>query len=350
MYDFGDKLNDFLDQTGLTRAQFEQEFEAETKRHEEAGRKVAPEVVFRIIKGKYTTSRKSKAPWYEGYFIGIDSLTDYAADPYRRRMEIKDALQKAFGDKWIAEGMKRGQFNEQGKPVWDDENAKFSWQVGQVIPEHSPQRRMWAILTDEEGKKNIAVVYCAHLQVFMPVPGKIYRFRASKYKREDVWEVRTGVVSRLFDTGKTITYDEATEDCDTYINENFAYFEDVYNMNTLQVEVSPKPLNFCVNGAMLNNLSITAPDKNVDYIEVTDIARDFDDKVSMAIEKVLDLNISDGAIGILVWSPYFSNDIETGTLSRPAGRICGFIPNEQLTPTVNPKEISDIEVEENEFD
>lgn len=342
MYDFGTRLDKFLKKVGLTTEQFDKEFEVEKKRFEDAGTVINPEVIFRIIRGRYTSSRKSNAIEYTGYFIGIDRLNDFEKSWYDKRMETKKALIEAYKDNWIEEGIKLGKFNDNGDPIHDSDSNKLQWKMGHKIEKSAPTRNMWGIFSD--GKQtNATVVNCNLPFAFVPVPGRIYKFRSSPHKDTEIWQTYTSVVSRLIDTGEKVEYEKAVDDIDTFFGDNVRCFEDIYDTNQLAIinNGMPKYMNFSVNTVMINTYSINAPDKVVDYIEAVDINEDYDENVSMSVEKSLDLNISENAIGILVFTPFFTNDKETNTKSCLGGRVCGFIPDEKLNSKVVVAPITD---------
>ena len=343
MYDFGTRLDTFLKKVGLTQAQFEKEFDAETKRFEDSGSTPNPEVIFRIIRGRYTSSRKSNAMQYTGYFIGIDRENDFEKKVYDKRMETKTALIKAYKDKWVEEGIKLGKFNSDGEPIHDAESTKLQWMVGKKVEETLPIRNMWGVFTDEAGNTNGMVINCDRPATFVPVPGKMYTFRSSPHKDTPLWKTYTSAVSRLIETGETVDYETAVDEIDTYFNDHVRCFEDIYDINQLTINDIglAKDMNFSANIVMINSYSVTKTDYHSDYVEVVDLNEDYDENVSMSVEKVLDFDIKEGAVGIIVFTPFFVNDKETNTKSRVGGRVCGFIPNDKLTPTVDITPITD---------
>lgn len=341
MTDFNEKLNVFLTKTGLSMADYEKEFAVEAEKYTANGLEAPTEVIFRMIKGRYSTSMKSNAVWYEGYFIGIDKPVDWAKKTYEDDvLPTLEAYKQAYGDEWIAEAEKAGETNSRGQPIYHSGNTNQAWMYGKVIPETQPKRKLYAFLTNEQGEKNFTIVYTMNINGFLPVPGKMYKFRASKNKAADVWTINTTTVSKLQSVGGFVAYDDVVKDIDRFIEPTVRVFEKVYDVGAQAITINhavPKAINFAVNLVMIAGYNIVDPAKSsVDFIELTDLAGDWDDNLPVTLDHGLEMNMAQESQGIAIWVPFFKKDKASGG-KVPGGQLIGFILNEKVTPIVSPE-------------
>jgi len=335
MVEFEEKLEAFLAKVGLTRKEYDAEYENESKKYTDNGLEAKPEIIFRMIKNRYSTSVKSSAVWYNAYFIGVDQVTDWDKKTYDEQViPIIDAYKQAYGDEWVQYAMAAGEVNAKGEAIYNAGNCGQSWQYGKVIPKSLPKRKLYAIVTDEDGTTRFAIIYTTLISTFNPIPGRLYKFRAGKHKGEDIWEFNTTTVSRLVDLGEDVPYDRAIEEIEKYIGDIIYTFEDIYPQGAQEVilENNPKKLNIAADVIMITKISIVDPSKStVNFVEVGDMGGDFDENVTFTMGQDLNFTMSDESIGVGIFVPRFKNDKETGGMV-PSGRLIGFILNEKLTP------------------
>lgn len=341
MVEFEEKLEAFLTKVGLSRKEYDAEYESESKKYIDNGLEAKPEIIFRMIKNRYSSSVKSSAVWYNGFFIGIDQVTDWDKKTYEEDvLPTIEAYQQAHGDEWIQYAMAAGETNAKGEAIYNAGNCSQKWQYGKVIPKTLPKRKLYAILTDEDGTTRFAIIYSTLVKNFIPIPGRMYKFRAGKHKGEDIWELNTTTVSRLIDLGEDVPYEDARNQIEQYVGDIIYTFEDIYPEGAQEVilENNPKKLNIAADVIMITKISIVDPEKSsVNFVEVGDMGGDFDENVGLTMAQDLEFNMSTESIGVGIFVPRMKPDKETGG-KVPSGRLIGFILNEKLTPIRNVEE------------
>jgi len=342
MNDMEEKVSAFCTKVGLSETQYQEEYSKEEKNYIDNDLEVKPEVIFRKIKARYSTSVRSNAVWYNGFFFGVCKAYDQAALTWEEDVAPRlEYYQNKYGENWIAEAEKAGEVNSDGEPIWHAGNCQYDWMHGMIIPQSEPKRKLLAILTNAEGQTNFTVMY-APAATFTPVPGQRYKFRGSKIKgNKGYWVVNTTTVSRLIEDGGFVPYEEATNLIAEYVNDQIMPFEDTYDLNQLTVVTKefPSALRFTVTDAMIAGITITDPSKfqnpaqAIDYVEIADMMEDFENNVSVRAEKGIGFNMANESLGIAVIEPYFSKP-QNGDPPYPSGNLIGFILNEKLSPIV----------------
>ena len=342
MSDYDEKLNAFLSKTGLSRKDYDSEFAVEAKKYEENGLEVPTLVIFRVIKGRYSTSMKSNAVWYKGYFIGLDKPVDWAKKTYEEDIEpVLETYKQTYGDDWIAEAQKAGVTNLKGEPIHSSATTNQKWMYGKVIPASEPKRKLYAILEDDAGNRNFTIIYTTNINGFLPVPGQMYKFRAAKHKDTEIWEINTTGVSKLQIDGGFVPYDQVQADLEEFLDPTIKDFEELYDIPNEQVNFDPslpKKINFACNMVMIASYNVVSEEKSsVDFVELTDLIGDYDDNLPVTLDHGLVMNMAVESQGIAVFVPFFKKDKQSGG-KVPGGQLIGFLLNEQISPipTVEP--------------
>lgn len=307
-------------------------FDDETERKQAA---------FKQLRGSYRAQMKSPAKWYEGFFFAMKPVKFENRFSYEEAMKKFTSLVKSMGEaKAKEQAIADKMMNAEGRFLYMEEDLTQNsmWKKGKVIDEKAKIRELYGFFK-EDGTQNIhfGVLRVRHNpDKFSPKILKVYRFRANGKEDGNFLLLNSASSTALTETEVDIEYDMFYQLLNNQIGHARKTFDEVYDRDSMKPKLPERPV-FYVTIASISRYNVTAKDGvNVDFADITDLVGDFDDPVSMVVDKGTEL--CENSVGIAVYFPTVKTNKENEQVF--SGNLYGFVTKESEG---RPKEVKEIE-------
>jgi len=287
------------------------------------------ELLLAQMYGEFKEQFASKAKKFQGIFIGYTGIKD--ADDWTRK-EVNKTIEK-LGKEMAT---KLGYFNQKGEILFNDgaylneetgevaytkESEKYKWRRKDVIPNYSPQRRLYGLCREQEGESKTLIQFVMYDKQVKSTPPfyKPVGFRAnSKSKPEDgVYQLNAaGVTNYKIVKDEEIDFVEYSK---KYFRDNCVSLQNLYNgQEVWKPSGDAKISQFVITRGEVPKIVITEgtkPDgseKNnvIELSEMTgDMSLDADSKnVAGFVNKEVPIKFAEGGVAYVVGSPFLSKE------------------------------------------
>lgn len=300
------------------------------------------QAAFKQLRGSYKAQMKSKATWFEGFFFIVKPTRKenryFHQEADKKFNEIlascnddhEDAKRKAI---------KEGLMNENGDYLFRKEDlaSSMAWRAGSIIDINSDIRELYGFFK-EDGTQNIkfGIIYVRHNpKDFIPSLLTVYRFRANGKEEGNMLRINSATSTSLESTGMNVDYDMVMGLIKNQIGQSVKTFDKVYDPEAIKVKVPEKPA-FYVSIASISKYNVSEKvDINVDFVELTDLVGDFEDPISMTVDK--SVSLVENSVGMAFYYPTVRVRKKDNT-SYLSGNLYSFLTKD----ADKPKEIKNI--------
>lgn len=340
-----EELKAISKKTGVDVPTLSAEFEAKVAEFVSRGtaQPMAENIALKQIKGSYQARLKSNAKTYEGFFIGVTSKRNSNKFDYQDAMEKIDEYRRKHGENWIDRAVQDQVTNQNGEPLYNRENTKesrkFLW--GKVIKPEDFERVGYGFFREvKDGEKDpvqFGLIHSKAVDTFLPIVGRMYQFFANGKDRDGVLTLNHSAANaRLEDKNDKVDFDVVMELAKKYMKPNLGKFNDIYNMDNHTTSVDTNR-RFFVTFATVSRYGIT-DGYDIDFVDLTSLEEnDYDNIITMQVEKVMNKTVFADAIGLVVYQPYFKKD------GSATASLIGFFPDSRYGE--GPEEVKAITAE-----
>lgn len=315
----------------------------------------AQAIAFKQIKGSFKAAIRSSAKPMEGYFIGVSQKRDQNKALIEGCLEKKAEYKAKYGtDKWRDVAINEKFIDENDNFLFTEDNMNgrenLRWRVGIVIRPDDNQKVAYGFFrpanTEEPlkfGTMYIRDIFDKDGKKASSVDGfdvdllQWYQFRAGcKDPSVDKLTLSSTTQTKpVAMSGKKETYESTLVLMKEQLKKNLLTFEEIYfdGRAVLPDGLTPR---IAICNCSIAHINMT--NLPIDYIDLTDLLSEYEENVSMAIDKRMDKNLWEGAIGLAIFQPFWSSG-----KNMADGSLFGFIPDERLGGRPEPEEINDEE-------
>jgi len=307
------------------------------------------------VRASYSKLIKLGAKMYEGFFLAGTEKRDRNDFVRKEAMLLIEQFEAENGNLWRPKAIAAKMIDDAGNLLITQEifenfyngNPKLKWMIGRKI-EVDEQKMSWAFIKEFGTEENMRFVnvYINEPDEFKPTFGELYKFRAviktSGSGSENMTMYKTISVLKAMD--EIVPFEDIEEYIGTF-EENIKTFDDAYD-DELQMGImpeSPAP-KFCISEVIIGSISDT------NYGKKKQMADMDTEPIELDIPNEYANGIYDGALGIMIYRPYYrgKKDTDGNFIGKVrSGSILGFISDSKFAPVFD-GEISDVYQEEYE--
>lgn len=299
------------------------------------------------VKTSYRQLIRLGAEMFEGFFIGSTASQDSNIFDRNRANTLLESFIDELGCSkddihvWKPKAFEAGFIDVSGNLIYSKQfidefkngNSKLGWMIGKKIEEKFRKTAYcFAKKFNSDDDYEMFTCYVNDPDNFLPSFDMIYKFRAVKKSSSsgEFLELYKNV-STLHKLG-SIDFDTIEEYIGS-LGENIRTIESVYDYNSgiAEMPISPLP-KFWITDAVVGSLETTGYGST--KIAVIDQLGDFDsEEVEMELPTDNATGLYEGAIGILVYRPFFRRkEIDGESRLIPSGNAFSFLINTKFAP------------------